>query len=427
MKLSTMGNLKPFGPLYENAQKQFLKAADIMELDPNIGNFLLWPQRILEVHFPVVMEDGRVEIFQGFRVQHNTARGPAKGGIRYHPDTNLDEVASLAFWMTWKCAIMNLPYGGGKGGVKVDPSQLSEKELERLSRRFFSEIQMMVGPHKDIPAPDVNTNPKIMAWYMDTYSMNVGYTSLGVVTGKPLDLGGSEGRPEATGRGISIVANEACKALGKDISKARVAVQGFGNVGSYSAKILSEEYGAKIVAISDISGGIYNEKGLNINELIAYRDSNKGLIKGYPNGEVISNKELLELDVDILIPAALENAITERNANDIKAKIIVEGANGPITPEAEEILLKKGIFIVPDILANAGGVVVSYFEWVQDLQVFFWDIDEIRKRLSKMMLHAFKEVYTTMEKYNTDMRTAAYIVSIGRVASALKQRGYYPM
>ncbi|KUK23358.1 MAG: Glutamate dehydrogenase [Thermotoga petrophila] len=244
------------------------------------------------------MDDGRVEIFKGYGVQHNTARGPAKGGIRYHPDTHLDEVAALAFWMTWKCAVMNLPYGGGKGGVRVDPSKLSERELERLSRRYFSEIQIIIGPHKDIPAPDVNTNPKIMAWYMDTYSMNVGYTSLGVVTGKPLDLGGSEGRPEATGRGISIIANEACKKLGKEISKARVAVQGFGNVGSHSAKILSEEYKAKVVAVSDISGGIYDEKGIDINDLIAYRDSNKGLIKGHPKGEPISNKELLELDVD---------------------------------------------------------------------------------------------------------------------------------
>ncbi|HOH53051.1 MAG: Glu/Leu/Phe/Val dehydrogenase [Fervidobacterium sp.] len=427
MKLSTAGNLKPFGPIYENAQKQFLKAAEIMNLDSNVGNFLLWPQRILEVHFPVVMDDGRVEMFEGYRVHHNTAKGPAKGGIRYHPDTNLDEVASLAFWMTWKCAVLNLPYGGAKGGVKVDVSKLSERELERLSRRFFSEIQMMVGPQKDIPAPDVNTNAKIMAWYMDTYSMNVGYTSLGVVTGKPIDLGGSEGRPEATGRGVSITTNEACKVIGKDITKARIAIQGFGNVGSYTAKILNEEFGAKIVAISDISGGIYNENGFDVNELIAYRDSNKGVIAGYPKGTPITNEELLELDVDILIPAALENAITEKNADKIKAKVIIEAANGPTTPAAEEMLLKKGVLIVPDILANAGGVTVSYFEWVQDLQTFFWDIDDIRKRLTKMMVNAFAEVYRTKEKYNTDMRTAAYIVAINRVANAVKERGYYPM
>ncbi|HPC79020.1 MAG TPA: Glu/Leu/Phe/Val dehydrogenase [Fervidobacterium sp.] len=427
MKLSTAGNLKPFGPIYENAQKQFLKAAEIMNLDSNVGNFLLWPQRILEVHFPVVMDDGRVEMFEGYRVHHNTAKGPAKGGIRYHPDTNLDEVASLAFWMTWKCAVLNLPYGGAKGGVKVDVSKLSERELEKLSRRFFSEIQMMVGPQKDIPAPDVNTNAKIMAWYMDTYSMNVGYTSLGVVTGKPIDLGGSEGRPEATGRGVSITTNEACKVIGKDITKARIAIQGFGNVGSYTAKILNEEFGAKIVAISDISGGIYSENGLDINELIAYRDSNKGVIAGYPKGTPITNEELLELDVDILIPAALENAITEKNADKIKAKVIIEAANGPTTPAAEKMLLKKGVLIVPDILANAGGVTVSYFEWVQDLQTFFWDIDDIRKRLTKMMVNAFAEVYRTKEKYNTDMRTAAYIVAINRVANAVKERGYYPM
>ncbi|HOK87810.1 MAG TPA: Glu/Leu/Phe/Val dehydrogenase [Fervidobacterium sp.] len=427
MKLSTAGNLEPFGPTYENAQKQFLKAADIMELDPNIGNLLLWPQRVLEVHFPVVMDDGRVEIFKGYRVHHNTAKGPAKGGIRYHPDTNLDEVASLAFWMTWKCAILNLPYGGGKGGVRVDVTKLSEKELERLSRRFFSEIQMMVGPQKDIPAPDVNTNAKIMAWYMDTYSMNVGYTALGVVTGKPVDLGGSEGRTDATGRGVSIITNEVCKVIDKDIKKTRIAIQGFGNVGSYTAKILNEDYGAKIVAIADISGGIYNEDGIDIKDLIAYRDSNKGLIKGYPKAKSIPAEEVLELDVDILIPAALENAITEKNAKNIKAKVIVEAANGPTTPEAEDILLNKGVLIVPDILANVGGVTVSYFEWVQDLQVFFWDIDEIRSRLTKMMVKAFNEVYKTKEKYNTDMRTAAYILSISRVASAVKQRGYYPM
>lgn len=422
-----MGNLKAPGPLYEMAQHQFLRAAKLMELDPNIGNFLLWPQKSLVVHFPVVMDDGRVEIFEGYRVQHNTARGPAKGGIRYHPETNLDEVSSLAFWMTWKCAVVNLPYGGGKGGVRVDPSKLSEKELEKLSRRFFSEIQMMVGPTKDIPAPDVNTNAKIMAWYMDTYSMNVGQTTLGVVTGKPLDLGGSEGRPEATGRGVAITVSEACNVKGIDISKATVAIQGFGNVGSYSAKILSEEYGSKIVAISDITGGLYNEDGFDIDDLISYRDQNGGVIKGYPKGTPITNEELLTLDVDILIPAALENAITEQIAKDVKAKIIVEGANGPTTEEAEKILIEKDVLIVPDILSNAGGVTVSYFEWVQDLQSHFWEIDDIRKKLTKIMKKSFGEVFATKQKYNTDMRTAAYIVAITRVAEAVKKRGYFPM
>lgn len=427
MEISKMGNIKAPGPLYEMAQNQFLKAAKLMDLDPNIGKFLLWPQKSLVVHFPVVMDDGRVEIFEGYRVQHNTARGPAKGGIRYHPETNLDEVSSLAFWMTWKCAVVNLPYGGGKGGVRVDPSKLSEKELEKLSRRFFSEIQMMVGPTKDIPAPDVNTNAKIMAWYMDTYSMNVGQTTLGVVTGKPLDLGGSEGRPEATGRGVAITASEACNVTGIDISKARVAIQGFGNVGSYSAKILAEEYGSKIVAVSDVSGGLYNEEGFDVNDLIAYRDQNGGVIKGYPKGTPITNEELLTLDVDILIPAALENAITAEIAKDVKAKIIVEGANGPTTEEAEKILIEKDVLIVPDILANAGGVTVSYFEWVQDLQSFFWDIEDIRRKLTKIMKKSFDNVYATKQKYNTDMRTAAYIVAIDRVASAVKKRGYFPM
>lgn len=427
MEKRQLSQLEPLGPLYEMAQHQFLKAAKLIDLEENIMRFLLWPQRILTVHFPVMLDSGEVHVFVGYRVQHNTARGPAKGGIRYHPKVNLDEVASLAFWMTWKCAVMNLPFGGGKGGVKVDPKKLSERELERLSRRFFSEIQTMVGPNKDIPAPDVNTNPKIMAWYMDTYSMNVGATSLGVVTGKPVDLGGSEGRTEATGRGVAIVANEACDVLDMDIKNATVAVQGFGNVGSYAAKIISEEYGAKVVAVSDISGGIYNPEGLDIEDLINYRDENGGVIKGYPKGQAITNEELLTLDVDILIPAALENAITAEIAKDVKARIIVEGANGPTTEEAEKILLEKDVFIVPDILANAGGVTVSYFEWVQDLQSFFWDIDDIRKKLKKMMIKEFGEVYKTKKKYSTDMRTAAYIVAIERVATAVRRRGYYPM
>ncbi len=412
--------------LYEQALEVFRQAAKVMQLDPNIQKFLERPQRTIIVEFPVLMDDGRVEMFVGYRCQHSTALGPAKGGIRYHPNVTLDEVQTLAFWMTWKCSLLNLPYGGGKGGVKVDPSKLSKSELERLSRRFFFEISQFVGPHKDIPAPDVNTNPQVMAWYLDTYSMHVGYTALGVVTGKPVELGGSVGRNEATGRGVAVVAAEACKLLGEDISKAKVAVQGFGNVGSFSAKILQEEFGAKIVAVSDVSAAYYDPNGINISDLIAYRDSNKGLIEGYPKAQRIKHEELFELDVDILVPAALENSITEENADKIKAKLIVEGANGPVTPGADKILHSKGVTIIPDILANAGGVTVSYFEWVQDLQSFFWDLDDVRNKLAKMMRAAFAEVAKTKEKYNTDFRTAAYIVAIDRVAKAVKLRGIYP-
>lgn len=412
--------------LYEQALEVFRQAASVMKLDPNIQKFLERPQRTIIVEFPVLMDDGRVEMFVGYRCQHNTALGPAKGGIRYHPNVTLDEVQTLAFWMTWKCSLLNLPYGGGKGGVKVDPTKLSKSELERLSRRFFFEISHFVGPHKDIPAPDVNTNPQVMAWYLDTYSMHVGYNALGVVTGKPVELGGSVGRNEATGRGVAVVAAEAFNMLGKDISKAKVAVQGFGNVGSFSAKILQEDFGAKIVAVSDVSAAYYDPNGLNINDLIAYRDSNKGLIEGYPKAQKIKHEELFELDVDILIPAALENSITEENAHKIKVKLIVEGANGPVTPAADKILLSKGVTVIPDILANAGGVTVSYFEWVQDLQSFFWDLDEVRTKLAKMMKAAFAEVAKTKEKYNTDFRAAAYIVAIDRVAKAVKLRGIYP-
>jgi len=412
--------------LYEQALEVFRQAAKVMQLDPNIQRFIERPQRTIVVEFPVLMDDGRVEMFVGYRCQHSTALGPAKGGIRYHPNVTLDEVQTLAFWMTWKCSLLNLPYGGGKGGVKVDPSKLSKSELERLSRRFFFEISQFVGPQKDIPAPDVNTNPQVMAWYLDTYSMHVGYTALGVVTGKPVELGGSVGRNEATGRGVAVVAAEACKLLGMDISKAKVAVQGFGNVGSFSAKILQEEFGAKIVAVSDVSAAYYDPNGIDINDLIAYRDSNKGLIEGYPKAQRIKHEELFELDVDILVPAALENSITEENADKIKAKLIVEGANGPVTPGADKILHSKGVTIIPDILANAGGVTVSYFEWVQDLQSFFWDLDDVRNKLAKMMRAAFAEVAKTKEKYNTDLRTAAYIVAIDRVAKAVKLRGIYP-
>jgi len=411
--------------LYETAVEQFNKAVKIMELEPDLADVLRRPKRCLIVEFPVVMDDGRIEVFTGFRVQHNIARGPAKGGIRYHPDTNLDEVKALAFWMTWKTAVMNLPYGGGKGGIKVDPKKLSKRELERLSRRYFSEIQIIIGPHNDIPAPDVNTNADIMAWYMDTYSMNVGYTALGVVTGKPVDLGGSKGREEATGRGVKVCADLAMKTLGIDTSKATVAVQGFGNVGRFSALLIAKELGSKIVAVSDSKGGIYDPEGIDVEAIIEHKKT-QGTVVTYPKGQKITNEELLELDVDVLVPAALENAIHAGNVENVKAKAIVEGANGPTTPEADEVLFKKGILVVPDILANAGGVTVSYFEWVQDLQAFFWKVDQIRAALEEMMTKAYEDVMKIKEKYNIDMRTAAYILAIDRVAYATRKRGIYP-
>ncbi|MGC9383348.1 MAG: Glu/Leu/Phe/Val family dehydrogenase [Kosmotogaceae bacterium] len=412
--------------LYQNALRQFRKATDIMELDPSLVEVLSFPKRELTVNCPVRMDDGSIKVFTGHRVQHNIARGPAKGGIRYHADVTLDEVKALAFWMTWKAAVVGIPYGGGKGGIAVDPSKLSEGELERLSRRFFSEIQVILGEDKDIPAPDVNTNAQVMSWYMDTYSMNVGHSVLGIVTGKPLEIGGSAGRSEATGRGVRVVTEEAINYKDMDPEKTTVAVQGFGNVGSHSAKLIHEEIGSKIIAVSDVSGGIYNENGLDINELIEYTKTNNGLVKGYPKAEPISNEDLLTLDVDVLVPAALENAITEKNANDIRAKVIVEGANGPVTPEAEDILLNKEIFFVPDFLANAGGVTVSYFEWVQGLQWYFWELEDIRRALHKIMRQAFNTNVKTMHKYGTDMRTSAYIVAIDRVATATKLRGIYP-
>lgn len=412
--------------LYQNALRQFRKATDIMELDPSLVEVLSFPKRELTVNCPVRMDDGSIKVFTGHRVQHNIARGPAKGGIRYHADVTLDEVKALAFWMTWKAAVVGIPYGGGKGGIAVDPSKLSEGELERLSRRFFSEIQVILGEDKDIPAPDVNTNAQVMSWYMDTYSMNMGHSVLGIVTGKPLEIGGSAGRSEATGRGVRVVTEEAINYKDMDPEKTTVAVQGFGNVGSHAAKLIHEEIGSRIIAVSDVSGGIYDENGLDINELIEYTNTNNGLVKGYPKAEPISNEDLLTLDVDILVPAALENAITEKNANDVRAKVIVEGANGPVTPEAEDILLSKDIFFVPDFLANAGGVTVSYFEWVQGLQWYFWELEDIRRALHKIMRQAFNTNVKTMHKYGTDMRTSAYIVAIDRVATATKLRGIYP-
>jgi len=411
--------------LYESALRKFRKAAVIMNLDPNVQKILEHPKRQLIVEFPVMMDNGLVEIFTGYRVQHNVTLGPAKGGIRYHPDVNLDEVKTLAFWMSFKCAVMGLPYGGGKGGIKLDPKKYSMKEIERISRRYFSEISVIVGPDRDIPAPDVNTNPDIMAWYMDTYSMNVGYSVLEVVTGKPIGLGGSEGRTEATGRGVAKVTELAILKRKQKMSGTKVAIEGFGNVGQYSALILAKEKGAKVVALSDSKGGIYNANGLDIEEIMDYKKS-KGTLSGYPKGSSITNEELKTLDVDIFIAAALENSVTDEIAKKMRAKIVVEGANGPVSDTADEILRQKDILVIPDILANAGGVTVSYFEWVQDLQSFFWKKDQVNATLEEMMEKSFNEIWEIKEKYSTDMRTAAYILATQRIAFGIEKRGIYP-
>ena len=374
---------------WEVAQRQFDLAAERLGLDPGMRLVLREPRREFTVHFPVHMDDGSVEVFTGYRVQHNLGRGPAKGGIRYHQDVSLDEVKALAMWMTWKCAVVGIPYGGGKGGVIVDPKQLSKKELEGLTRRFFTEIEILVGPEKDIPAPDVNTNAQIMAWMMDTYSMHAGYTVPGVVTGKPISLGGSEGRNEATARGCVYTIVEAARHLGMDLTKARVAVQGFGNAGSIAARLIGEE-GSTVVAVSDSTGGIHNPAGLDIAKVINWK-SEHGTVQGFPGATDITNAEVLEVDCDILIPAALENQITSRNAGNIKARLIAEAANGPTTPDADEILFKNGVFLIPDILCNAGGVTVSYFEWVQDLNRDHWSEIVVNAKLKEIMVKAFGE------------------------------------
>ncbi len=412
--------------VYKTALEKFEKAADIVNLDENIREILKHPRRQFIVEFPVKMDDGKVKVFRGYRVQHCLALGPAKGGVRYHPSVTLDEVKSLAFWMTFKCAVMSLPFGGAKGGVAVEPKKHSKAELERISRRYFAEISVLVGPEKDIPAPDVNTTPDIMAWFMDTYSMTVGYSSMAVVTGKPVGLGGSEGREEATGRGVAKTASMAAKRKGIDISKATVAVEGFGNVGRFAALLLSLEEGAKVVAVSDSRGAIYNPDGFDVEELIKYKKEH-GTVADYPKAKGrLSNDELKVLDVDILIPAALEHSIDAEIAKEIKAKVVVEGANGPLTKEADDILNERGVLVVPDILANAGGVTVSYFEWVQDLQSFFWKRQHVNETLEEMLREAFSNVWSVMDKYNTDMRTAAYIVAIERLRFAIEKRGIFP-
>jgi len=409
---------------WQVAQRQFDLAAEMLSLDPGLRRVLREPRRELTVHFPVHMDDGSVQVFTGYRVQHNLGRGPAKGGIRYHQDVTLDEVKALAMWMTWKCAVVGIPYGGGKGGVIVDPKKLSKKELEGLSRRFFTEISVLIGPERDIPAPDVNTTPQIMAWFMDTYSMHVGYTVPGVVTGKPISLGGSEGRNEATARGCVFTVVKAAEHLGMDLRKATVAVQGYGNAGAIAAQLMAAE-GSKIVAVSDSTGGIRNMAGIDPDKALAWKKEH-GTVQGFPGAEDISNAELLETECDVLIPAAYENQITARNAHNIKAKIVAEAANGPTTPEADEILHDRGIFMIPDILCNAGGVTVSYFEWVQDLNRDHWTEVEVNAKLKVIMDKAFAEVLAQSEKHNVNMRTGAYLNAVQRVADATALRGLYP-
>ena len=411
------------GGIFNAMLQEFDGAARLLGLDPGIWKILTHPKRQITVSCPVQMDNGEIEVFTGYRVQYNITLGPAKGGIRYHPNVTLDEVTALAAWMTWKCAVAHVPFGGGKGGVVVDPNRLSRRELEALTRRYVAEIIDAIGPEKDVPAPDVNTNDQIMAWVMDTYSMHVGHTSTAVVTGKPVEMGGSLGRREATGRGVTIVTREAAKHLGITIDGAKVAIQGFGNVGSVSADLLAR-LGARIVAVTDWKGGVYNEKGLDIGKMLDYARQHKS-IDGFAGGEPIDNSGLFGLDVEILVPAALENQITMANAPSIRAKIVAEGANGPTTPDAHRHLFERGVFVIPDILANAGGVTASYFEWVQDRHGYFWEEDEVNKRLESKMCEAFDDVLRTSLRYKVDMRTAAYIVAINRVATVTKMRGMY--
>ena len=409
---------------WEVAQRQFDLAAERLGLDEGMRRVLREPRREFTVHFPVHMDDGSVQVFTGYRVQHNLGRGPAKGGIRYHQDVSLDEVKALAMWMTWKCAVVGIPYGGGKGGVIVDPKKLSQKELEGLSRRFFTEIEVLIGPEKDIPAPDVNTNAQVMAWFMDTYSMHQGYTVPGVVTGKPISLGGSEGRNEATARGCIYTIVEAARHRGMDLRKATVAVQGFGNAGSIAARLIAEE-GSTVVAVSDSTGGIHNPAGLDVAKVIAWKGEH-GTVQGFPGASDVTSAEVLEVECDILIPAALENQITDRNAGRVKAKLVAEAANGPTTPDADVILAANGVFMIPDILCNAGGVTVSYFEWVQDLNRDQWTEIEVNEKLRVMMKKAFHETLAIAERESCDMRTAAYLLAVERVANAMTMRGLYP-
>lgn len=409
---------------FESMMERFRFAADVLELDEGMFQYLASPVKQVIVSIPVIMDDGRIEVFEGYRVIHDNVLGPSKGGIRYAPDVTLDEVKALASWMTWKCAVVNVPFGGAKGGVRCNPKELSNTELERITRRYTANMLDIFGPNKDIPAPDMNTNEQIMAWVMDTYSMNAKRTETAVVTGKPIILGGSQGRKEATGRGVVTVTLAGLNKLGMMPNNVSVAVQGFGNVGSVSAQLMYEQ-GARIIAISDVTGGYYNEDGIDIPAAIQFSKENKNVLEGFPGAEQISNSELLELECDVLIPAAKEDQINRHNAGNIRAKIISEGANGPVTANTDAILEDKEIMVIPDILANAGGVTVSYFEWVQDRQGYFWTEERVNRRLNRMMRNAFDNVYGVSEEFRITLRQAAYVYAIDRVATTLKMRGIY--
>ncbi|MDQ7828715.1 MAG: Glu/Leu/Phe/Val dehydrogenase [Armatimonadota bacterium] len=409
---------------WQMALRQFNEAADHLPLKRGIRDFLAYPKRELTVNFPVKMDDGSVRVFTGHRVHHSTVLGPTKGGIRYHPDVTLNEIRALAMWMTWKCAVVGLPYGGAKGGVVVDPKALSQDELEHLTRRYATEISVLMSPEGDIPAPDVGTNPQVMAWIMDTYSMHRGYSAPSVVTGKPIEIGGSYGRVEATGRGVTICVRETARRLGMPLEGATVVVQGYGNVGSIAAYLL-HDIGCRVIAVSDSRGGIFNPKGLDPRAVLRHKEAT-GSVVGFPGADRVTNEELLELPCDILIPSALEAQVHGENAPRIRTRMIVEGANGPLTPDADQVFAERGIPVIPDILANAGGVIVSYFEWVQGLQQFFWTEEEVNQNLERTLVRAFHRVWQTAEEYRVRLRVGALIRAIGRVADALYLRGIYP-
>jgi glutamate dehydrogenase len=407
---------------YLRAQQAFQEAVETLNLEPAVYELLKQPMRFFEVAVPFIRDDGTLQVFTGYRVHHNDALGPTKGGLRFHPDVNADEVKALSMWMTVKCALLGLPYGGGKGGIACDPEQLSDSELERLSREYIRAISLVIGPDKDIPAPDLSTNPQIMAWMVDEYSRIRGENTFGMITGKPVVIGGSAGRVEATGRGLVLAVRELARQIDLDFTHARVAIQGFGNVGSI-AGLAATELGARVVAVSDKEGGIFRAEGLDIADVLAYKQVHRN-VTGYPGAEPISNADVLELPVDILMPAAMENVITADNAGNIRARIIGEGANGPTTPEADQILFEKGIMVVPDILANAGGVTVSYFEWVQNQTRLYWSEAEVYRRLEEMMRAAIESMHEMHERYGVSHRRAAYLVAVDRVARAMRVRGW---